>query len=657
MKSWRVRFVHVLAALVLITSARAAMAQGADHPLRLAKIFGDGMVVQRGARVPVWGWAKPGTGVTARFRGALARATADSGGRWSLMFPPAPAGGPHTLTVSAAGAERTIANVMVGDVWIASGQSNMEFHLADATNAAAEIAAARDSSIREFKVPVSWAEQPAEDLAGGQWLPADPQHVGDFSAVAYIFARELRRTQRVPIGIINSSWGGSAIETWLSAETLGLGRDGAARALATERTRIDSVSAAMRARFGNLEHDAGLVNGTAVWAAPALGDTGWTTIRAPAVWEEQGYADLDGVAWYRKTFTLTPDEAGRDARLSLGMIDDDDVTWVNGVEVGRTNGWNTPRHYTIPRSALRAGANVVAVRVADGGGGGGIYGAPTELRLEIGSESRSLAGDWRFRIGQIGLQQMDGQRINKIPALTWNRMVHPLLPIAIRGVIWYQGESNANTDAQARAYRAQFRQLVTSWRATWNRGAEPRFPFLWVQLPNFTQPDSQPKASGGDWAILRESMTAALALPNTGQAVTIDIGEADDIHPRNKVDVGKRLALVGRKVAYGEKVLASGPTYRAHSIKGGRVSVQFANAGAGLVSRANDRSVGAFAIAGADRRFVWAQARVEGNHVVVWSDQVTSPVAVRYAWANNPPDANLYNREGLPAAPFRTDRW
>jgi sialate O-acetylesterase len=615
------------------------------------------MVVQRGARIPVWGWATPGTKVTGRFRGAVAHGTADTSGRWMLTFPAAPAGGPHTLTVDAAGEQRTIGNVLVGDVWVASGQSNMEFTLSGATNAAAEIAAAHDSSIREFKVPVGWAEQPAPDVAGGEWRPADPEHVGNFSAVAYVFARELRRAQHVPIGIINTTWGGSAIETWLSAETQGLNAEGPKRALAAERARIDSVSKAMRARFGNLERDAGLVDGTAVWAAPTLGDTGWTNIRVPALWEEQGYADIDGVAWYRKTFVVDSAQAGSDAQLSLGMIDDDDITWVNGVEVGRTKGYNIPRHYTVARSALRAGTNVVAVRVSDGGGGGGIYGSPGDLRVDFPSVSRSLAGDWKFRIGQIGFQQMDGQRINKIPALTWNRMVHPLLPIAIKGVIWYQGEANANSDDQARAYKAQLRQLITSWRAQWNGGAEPRFPFLWVQLPNFTRPDSQPTASGGDWAILRESMTAALALPNTGQAVTIDIGEADDIHPKNKVDVGKRLALVGRRVAYGEQLLTSGPTYRSHTVKGARVTVQFANRGRGLVSKGNDGSVGAFALAGADRRFVWAQARIEGNHVVVWSDRVPNPVAVRYAWANNPSDANLYNREGLPAAPFRTDRW
>ena len=655
MNRWRVR--SGLVCLLLAIAADGAVAQGAPGALHLARIFSDGMVIQRDARIPVWGWAAPGTRVTARLRGGSAQGIADSSGRWSVTLPASSAGGPYALTVSAGTERVVVTNVLVGDVWVASGQSNMEFSLSVANDAAAEIAAAHDSSIREFKVPNSWAERPAsEDVVGGSWAPADPEHVGAFSAVAYFFARELRRTQHVPIGIVNVTWGGSAIETWMSARTQGRSEDAAAEQIARERARGDSVREAMRARFGNVDDDQGLVNGVAVWAASSS-DSGWASIRVPALWESVGYADLDGVAWYRTTITLSADEASHDAQLSLGPVDDDDITWVNGVEVGRTGGWNVPRSYRVPASALHAGANVIAVRVTDGGGGGGIYGAPEQLHLDVNGTTHALVGEWKFRVGEVGPLAMDGQRVNKIPAVVYNRMVYPLLPIAIKGVIWYQGESNAENERQARAYRGQFQQLVTSWRHQWNGGREPSFPFLWVQLPNYMHPDSTPAASGGAWAIQRESMAAALALPGTGQAITIDIGGENELHPKDKLDVGKRLALVARKVAYGEKMLASGPTYRSHVVRGGKMIVRFANVGGGLVSRAKDGSVGAFAIAGADRRFVWARARIEGDHVVVWSDQVPHPVAVRYAWANNPADANLYNREGLPAAPFRTDRW
>ena len=645
----------IVRVLLVAAVSRGAGAQS-PPPLAFATPFSSGAVIQRGTPIPVWGSSAPRAAVAVHFKGRVARTRAGASGRWSVTLPASPAGGPFTLTADADGARVTISNVMVGDVWVASGQSNMEFPLSHAANGPQEIAAAHDSLIRELRVPISWSERPEEQLAGGNWAPADPQHVGAFSAVAYFFARELRAAEHVPIGIVNSTWGGSAIETWLSAEAQGLPPDGPARALARERARLDSVRSALRARFGDLSHDPGLVDGHAVWAASDVDDASWSKIRVPALWESQGYDGLDGVAWYRTTFSLTADEAARGATLSLGAIDDDDITWVNRTEVGRTTGYNVPRRYTVPAVALHAGTNVLAVRVADYGGGGGIYGAREDVRLELTTGTRPLAGEWRFRVGEANLN-MDGQRINKVPAITYNKMIAPLLPMPIKGVIWYQGESNANTEAQAHAYRDQFQKLITSWRRAWNGGGSPAFPFLWVQLPNFGAADSAPTRTGGGWAVQRESMAAALALPNTGQAIVIDVGEPADLHPRNKLDVGRRLALAARKVAYGERVLASGPTYRSHSIQAGRALVRFANVGGGLVSRAADGTVGAFAVAGADRRFVWAQAKIDGDHVVVWSDQVPHPVAVRYAWSNSPADANLYNREGLPAAPFRTDVW
>jgi sialate O-acetylesterase len=547
-------------------------------------------------------------------------------------------------------------DIVAGDVWLASGQSNMEFRVDQGANAAREIASAHDSSIRQFKIPISWSEQPKDSLAGGTWTPADSQHVGAFSAVAYFFARELRVSQHVPIGIVNSTWGGSAIETWISGPAQGMSPDGPAKAFAAERRRVDSVGAALRARLGNIpDHDPGMTDGGAPWASPSLDVAGWRPIHVPALWETQGYDDVDGIGWYRTTVTLSADEAGRGARLVLGAIDDNDITWVNGVEVGRTNGYNVPRAYDVPASVLHAGANVIAVRVADGGGGGGIGGSTIVPHLEIGGASHPLPTEWSFRVGELTFG-MDGQRINKLPAVTYNRMVHPLLPMPIKGVIWYQGESNANNAAEARAYRTQFATLIRSWRRDLNGGKGADFPFLWVQLPNYGPPDSEPPAVS-PWALQRESMEGALTLPNTGQAITIDVGEAGDIHPKNKQDVGRRLGLVGRRVAYREPVVSSGPTYRSHTIDGSRVTLTFDHVNGGLATSAPSGEVGGFAVAGADRKFFWARARIEGDHVVVSSDRVRQPVAVRYAWANDPPEPNLYSKAGLPAAPFRTDTW
>ena len=643
----------VALALALTAAPSRPAAPQSTGSLRLAALLSDGVVLQRGRPIPIWGWAAPGASVRVELRGRSATANADAVGKWKALLPAVPAGGPYTMTVRSGAQRVDVHDVLVGDVWVASGQSNMEFPLSAARDAARVIAGAHDSLLREFKVPVSIAVRPSDELAGGTWAPADPAHVGAFSAVAYFFARDLRAAERVPIGIVNSTWGGSAIETWTSAEAQRLAPDVPAKGLAAEHARLDSVNAAMRKRYGDLTTDPGLTSAAAPWADPSLDDAGWAPITVPSLWENVGYPDLDGIAWYRTSFALTQADLAHPVSLSLGPIDDDDITWVNGVVVGRTRGYNVPRSYAVPRSALRAGANVVAVRVVDGGGGGGIWGEPSQVALDVGGQRRSLAGKWKFRIGQLAMQ-LDGQRVNKVPAITYHKMIVPLLPSAIRGVVWYQGESNANDDAQASRYGAQLRTLISSWRASWNGGTEARFPFLWVQLPNFGPPDSVPTASGGSWTVLRESMAMALSLPATGQAVTIDVGEAENLHPTDKYDVGHRLALAARRVAYGERVAASGPTYAGHSIVRGRVIVRFANAAGGLVSRA---PVKAFALAGADHRFVWANARVEGDHVVVWSDRVPDPVAVRYAWANSPVGATLYNRAGLPAAPFRTDRW
>ena len=639
---------------VLSATATAQDSTSGSTALRLPKLFSDGMVVQRETRLPVWGWSATGAAVAVTLGSRTARGMADASGAWAVELPAMTAGGPHELSVESKGTRVHVRDMLVGDVWVASGQSNMEWTVGASNDAAREIAAANDPRIRHFKVPNTWGESPAEDVAGGRWTSANPQQVGDFTGVGYFFARALRTSVNVPIGILNSSWSGSAIEAWLSRDAQGIADAQWAEIARRERERSDAVRDSLVARIGTLPTaDAGLANGNAVWADPELDDDSWSVIPVPSLWESAGYSGMDGVAWYRVSFGLTADDTKQTVRLSLGPIDDNDITWVNGVEVGRTNGYATPRVYTLPPSALRRGRNVLAVRVSDSGGGGGVYGNAALVHLDVGDVRRPLTGTWKFKVGEASFRA-DGQRINKIPTVIYNRMVHPLQRFPIKGVLWYQGESNANNVEQAAAYRDQFAKLITSWRREW-AGARD-FPFLWVQLPNFNPADSVPPMRSA-WATHRESMTAALALPNTGQAVTIDLGAAAELHPGNKQEVGARLALVARKVAYGQTVLASGPTYRRHTVRDGRVWIEFDNVGGGLVSRMSGGSVIGFAIAGADNNLVWADARIEGNRVVVWSDNIREPVAVRYAWANNPSTASLYNREGLPAAPFRTDSW
>ena len=638
------------AAAVLAAQTATAQSDSA-RTLRLARIFGDGMVLQRQAPLPVWGWSAPGRTVTVALGATSRTATAGPSGTWRVTLPAQSAAGPHRLVVRS-GADSVVArDVLVGDVWVASGQSNMEWPLAAAQNAQAVIAAANDTRIRQFKVPTSFAPSPEADLAGGSWAVADPQHVGSFSAVAYFFARDLRKSVDVPIGIINTTWGGSRIEAWMSRAALGMdSARWAARWQEQERAQR-RFAENLRAKIGEVPAtDPGLVGGKAPWADPALDESRWQPIRVPSLWEQAGYEGMDGIAWYRLSFDLGADEAARGVKLGLGAIDDADITWVNGVEVGRTNGYNVPRVYDVPPSALRTGRNVLAVRVEDTGGGGGIYGDSSRVFLDVGGARRPLTAGWKLRVGTASLQP-DGQAINKVPTVLYNRMVHPLLGLPVKGVLWYQGESNADNVADARRYATLFTTMITQWRREWRSG---EFPFLWVQLANFMAPDAQPPAASA-WAVLRDAQSAALSLPKTAQAVIIDIGDAQDIHPRNKHDVGARLALAARRVAYGQPVEHVGPTHRSHVVRGSEIVVRFDHAGDGLVSRAPDGTVGGFAIAGADGKFVWAKARIEGSTVIVSSPEVASPVAVRYAWGNNPTRASLYSRAGLPAVPFRSD--
>lgn len=621
--------------------------------LQPARLFTDGAVLQRSAQIPVWGRAGADAEVHVAFDGATERTTANPSGQWQVTFDSRPAGGPHTLTIRSGEDTVRVENVLIGDVWVASGQSNMEWVVADAKNAEQEVARADDRQIRHFKIPKSWAERPEETLAGGQWHPAMPEHVGNFTAVGYFFARTVRQHVDVPIGLVNSTWGGSRIEPWMNADALGFDSTDVQRVLAEEEQRIERLRASLREKIGPLpDEDRGMDGDDPRWAAPDLDDSNWDRIPVPSNWEEAGYEGLDGVAWYRTTVELTATEASQPLALHLGPVDDSEITWVNGTEVGRTSGWTDPRTYEVPASVLVPGANVIAVRVEDAGGGGGIYGDPSQVRLEGNGVQRALAGTWRFRVGAVAVDA--DSRKNQVPTVLHNKMVHPLLSQPTTGVLWYQGESNANTMSDAAEYRTLFRNMISQWRTDWRRAAEEPVPFLWVQLANYMEPPETPSESA--WATLREGQHAALSLPNTGQAVAIDLGEADDIHPRNKQDVGRRLARDARALVYDQDVVHSGPVYEDHRIAEDRVILSFDHVGGGLTTRGEGRPDG-FAIAGPDRSFVWAEARIEDDRVVVWSDEIDEPVAVRYAWADNPKRANLYNEAGLPAAPFRTDEW
>lgn len=642
--------------VALVVPALLASTIAGAAPLAVLAPAGEGMVIQRGVPVPLRGTASAGAAVEVAFDGERLETRADDAGRWRVVLAARVAGGPHELTVSAGGEAVRLRDVLVGDVWLCSGQSNMEWTLADSLGGAAEIAGADDPTIRHFKVPRSWSAAPQETLAGGRWEAASPATAGAFTGVGWFFARALRPQLDVPIGLVNSTWGGSRVEAWMAAGSLGLDDDAVATLLAEEAEHARQVLARIATRVGGLpDRDRGFEGDVAVWADPRLDDSAWETIPVPALWETVGWEGMDGTAWYRTAFELTAGQAAAGIELHLAPIDDSDVTWVNGHEVGRTDfQWNRPRTYTVPAAVLRPGRNVVAVRVEDTGGGGGIHGDPALLYVATDDGRIPLAGDWRFALGTIDLRLDDRKRDQ--PAMLYNRMIQPLHAYPIRGVLWYQGESNTGGE-DASAYGALFRRLITDWRGAWVPGpGGPELPFLFAQIASFLPVAPEPTDS--DWAVLRESQSTALALPATAQAVLLDAGEADDIHPRDKRTVGERLALAARAIAYGEDIVFSGPVYRSHEARAGALAIDFDHVGGGLMARrSTDGRVRGFAVAGADRRFHWAEARIEGNRVVVASEAVPRPVAVRYAWADNPEGADLYNREGLPAAPFRTDAW
>lgn len=622
--------------------------------VRLPKIFSSNMVLQQGIEIPVWGWANAEEEVSITFNGVSVRTQADANGKWLVRLPSQDYGGPFILTVQGTN-QIVFSNVMIGEVWICSGQSNMEWPLINAKNGEKEVTEANYPTIRLFSIPKRVAQFPEEDIESGEWLECSPETVPNFSAVGYFFGRDVQSALNVPIGLIHTSWGGTVAETWISPQMIQSDPDFKKPLVELQQLNLAEYRKQKETEIRKIlggeipTEDAGIKDGKAVYSEPDMNDSDWSTIQSPGLWEDQGYIDIDGVAWYRKELNLTNEQAEASMSLHLGKVDDADITFLNGIEIGETNQYDKERVYTFDKKYLKPGKNMIVVRVDDTGGGGGMYGNPEDQFVAIGKEKIDLSGDWKFKVSKAVLQSVD-LGPNSYPTLLYNGMIHPLVPYGIRGAIWYQGESNEDRAVQ---YRRVFRNLITDWRTQWKQGD---FPFLYVSLANFRAAEFQPVES--KWAELREAQAMALGLPNTGMASSIDIGNANDIHPRNKQDVGKRLALNALKVAYGKYVVHSGPMFQSVEFKEGKAYVTFTEVGSGLAVKDKYGYVKSFAMAGSDHKFHWAKARIiSKNTVEVSSAYVTDPMAVRFGWADNPDDLNLYNLEELPAVPFRTDNW
>lgn len=621
--------------------------------IRLSRIFGDNMVLQRNQPIPVWGWADANEKVTVQFNKQIKNAKADRNGRWMIQLDPESAGGPFQFVVKGKNTI-SIKNVLVGEVWVCSGQSNMEFSVSSGMNAAKEIAQADIPFIRHFKVPHAVNTFPKDDLAEGEWKISNAENTGDFTAVGYFFARELYNKLKVPVGLINTSWGGTHVETWTSKKAFEQSDEFKEMIKSMPSIDIEAMANetknAIRKKIEAVQGP--LENSTIVehWKENSFDDSHWAHMKLPGLWEQQGLDDMDGVVWFRKIIDISSINEGKAATLELAKIDDSDDSYVNGIKVGsKKDKFAEYRRYTIPTGILKAGKNVIAVRVEDTGGGGGIYGEPGEMKLTIGENIESLAGDWSYRVESIRASRT-GIDPNSYPTLLFNGMLNPLIPYAIKGVLWYQGESNAGRAFQ---YRQAFPLMINDWRQRWQQG---NFPFLFVQLANYNA-SNETNVSGSTWAELREAQTLTLSLPNTGMTVTTDIGEANDIHPKNKQEVGKRLAAIAFNKVYNISVIYSGPVYESMKIDGNKIIIHFSNSGSGLIAKDKYGYLMGFEISGDDRIFHFAKAYIEGSDVVVYQDEIIKPVAVRYAWANNPEDANLFNKEDFPAGSFRTDQW
>ncbi|OIR13162.1 hypothetical protein GALL_55470 [mine drainage metagenome] len=621
----------------------------------LPKIFADDMVLQRNKPIRIWGTASASEKISVQFNKQIKNTKADKSGNWFLFLDEENAGGPFQLIVIGEN-KITFNNILVGEVWICSGQSNMELQLAGWTkvdHSDEEIKAANYPQIRQFEVPKTISTNLKNDLSDGAWKVCNPATAGNFSAVAYFFAKELYKQLKVPIGIINSTMGGTQIESWISKNAFKKNNEFKKIADSLNKFSIQTIK---KFREESVMKKVAAIRGASFtvseinnWKNFDYNDSKWLSMKEPAEWGEEGFRYFGGIAWIRKTINIDEADAGKIATLELSKIADGDETFVNGIKVGSNHNWNDFRKYSVPAGILKAGRNVIAIRIFDDGGSSGLYGDEDDLKLTIGNKIISLAGNWLLNIESVSKSD-SLVRKNDLPGLLFNAMINPLINYSICGVIWYQGETN---ESRAYQYRKTLPLLINDWRQHFD---QENFPFLFVQLPSYCANHGNSN-KGSWWAELRESQTKTLALPNTGMAVTIDVGETKNLHPSNKLDVGKRLAAVALHDVYKMDGEYTAPQFQSMKIEGNKIILSFNHHQNGWLVKDKFARIKGFEIAGNDQHFYFANATIDGDKIIVQTEKVLQPVAVRYAWADDVSEANLFNQQMFPVAPFRTDNW
>ena len=606
--------------------------------LKLAEVFTNHAVLQRGKMLKVWGWSAPNASIFLTLDKYRFRGIANENGEWEITLAKFKAGGPHQMMVTDRVNSINLEDLYFGDIWICSGQSNMEWTVGQSETKDSISSYGNIPNIRHFKVNKTYDYKPAQHLDAGEWQIATAETIGDFTGVGFHFAKSISENHNVPIGLLHTSWGGSRIEAWMSEELL---------VKSGKKAKIQAIKE-VRNQLGLLNEKYSQVASEITdetWKNADFNSEEWMNAELPGAWERNGYPRMNGEVYYRKTIELSAEEIGQIIKISLSKIDDNDETYINGKLIGFTNGRGVSREYEIPQDILKVGKNTIAVKVEDVYGRGGFYGSKKDLFLQVGDKGIPLSGTWKMQLGKVSFLSM----MQHQPAVLYNKMMHPLNRFPACGVLWYQGESNTKGQ-NAIDYADLFKAMITNWRSVRN---DPEMKFYWVQLANYMKP-SDDANKDSDWAILRSSQSAALELENTAEAVIIDLGEAGNIHPKDKKTVGQRLARAARAQVYGETdLIFESPRISNVKLEKNALILSYENVATGLQIKEGQKKLKGFAIAGEEGVFHWATAEIIGtNQVRVWSDDVPNPTQVRYAWADNPVDANLYNWEGLPAAPM-----